>query len=161
MMRGVASRAACVGVLLLICARQTLSAPELQPALLTNPTAQSISELQRAVRDALNGAPVRLAGDALTQNSILVVERVQPRDAAGLPLNGRELGKPEWSEDERFATNRARLNNKTTLVVLMGLKRSAGLATILIERGWAPATPLAVIFEAGKNYPSPNTCTSG
>jgi hypothetical protein len=95
MMPCVASRAACVGVLLLICARQTLSAPELQPALLTNSTAQSISELQRAVRDALNGAPVRLAGDALTQNSILVVERVQPRDAAGLPLNGRELGKPE------------------------------------------------------------------
>jgi hypothetical protein len=95
MMPCVASRAACVGVLLLICARQTLSAPELQPALLTNPTAQSISELQRAVRDALNGAPVRLAGDALTQNSILVVERVQPRDAAGLPLNGRALGKPE------------------------------------------------------------------
>ena len=30
-----------------------------------------------------------------------------------------ELGKPEWSEDDRFATNRARLNHKTTLVVLM------------------------------------------
>jgi formyl-CoA transferase len=31
----------------------------------------------------------------------------------------RELGNPAWSEDERFATNRARLNNKNTLVVLM------------------------------------------
>jgi formyl-CoA transferase len=31
----------------------------------------------------------------------------------------RELGHPEWSEDPRFATNRGRLGNKTTLVVLM------------------------------------------
>jgi siroheme synthase len=34
--------------------------------------------------------------------------------------------------------------------VLMGLKRSAGLAKILIERGWASATPSAAIFEASR-----------
>jgi hypothetical protein len=95
MMPCIASRAAGIAAVLLICACQALSAPELPPALLTNPTAHSIAELQRVVRDALNGLPVRLAGDALTQDSTLVVERVQPRDAAGLPLNGRELGKPE------------------------------------------------------------------
>jgi uroporphyrin-III C-methyltransferase/precorrin-2 dehydrogenase/sirohydrochlorin ferrochelatase len=38
-----------------------------------------------------------------------------------------------------------------TLVVLMGLNRAAGLATILIDRGWAPATPSAAIFEASRS----------
>jgi hypothetical protein len=91
----VASRAAWVAVLFLTCACQTRPAPEPQPAVLTNPSAQSISELQRVVRDALNGVPVRLAAAALTHDSVLVIERAQARDAAGLPLNGRELGKPE------------------------------------------------------------------
>jgi hypothetical protein len=91
----VASRALRVAALLVLCACQTLSAQEPQPAILTNPTAQSISELNRVVRDALHGVPVRLADDALTYDSALVVEHLQPRDAAGLPLNGRELGKPE------------------------------------------------------------------
>ena len=91
----VASRIAWVAVLFLTCACQTLPAPELQPAVLTNPSAQSISELQRVVRDALNGVPVRLAADALTHDSVLVIERAQARDAAGLPLNGRELATPE------------------------------------------------------------------
>jgi hypothetical protein len=91
----VASRVAWVAVLPLTCACQMLAARELQPALLTNPGAQSISELQRVVRHALNGVPVRLAADALTHDSVLVIERAQARDAAGLPLNGRELGRPE------------------------------------------------------------------
>jgi hypothetical protein len=94
-MRRVASRLAWVAVLLLACACQMLPAQEPQPAVLTNPSAQSISELQRVVRDALNGVPVRLAADALTHDSVLVIERAQARDAAGLPLNGRELDKPE------------------------------------------------------------------
>ncbi len=51
--------------------------------------------MNRVVRDALRRVPVRLADDALTHDSVLVVEQLQPRDAAGLPLNGRELGKPE------------------------------------------------------------------
>jgi hypothetical protein len=91
----VASRVAWVGALLLTCACQMLPAREPQPAVLTNPSAQSISELQRVVRDALNGVPVRLAADALTHDSVLVIDRTQARDGAGLPLNGRELDKPE------------------------------------------------------------------
>ena len=90
-----ASRIAWLAVLLVTGACRTLPARELQPAVLTNPSAQSISELQRVVRDALNGVPVRLADDALTHDSALVIERAQARDAAGLPLNGRDLGKPE------------------------------------------------------------------
>ena len=94
-MRRVASSAAWATVLVLICACETLSAREPPPAVLTNPTAQSLAELHRVVSGALNGAPVRLANDALTRDSVVIVDRIQPRDAAGLPLNGRELGKPE------------------------------------------------------------------
>jgi hypothetical protein len=81
--------------LVLIGACETLSAREPQPAVLTHASAQSFAELNRVVSLALNGAPVRLAGDALTHDSVLIVDRAQARDAAGLPLNGRELGRPE------------------------------------------------------------------
>jgi hypothetical protein len=94
-MRHVASSAVWATVLVLTCACETLSAREPPAALLTNPTAQSLAELHRVVSGALNGAPVRLANDALTRDSVVIVGRIQPRDAAGLPLNGRELGKPE------------------------------------------------------------------
>jgi hypothetical protein len=43
----------------------------------------------------MNRAPVRLADDALTRNSLLIVGRAQARDARGLPLNGRALGRPQ------------------------------------------------------------------
>ncbi|HEY4974961.1 MAG TPA: hypothetical protein VII41_15210 [Steroidobacteraceae bacterium] len=91
----VASRSARVAVALLVCACEAQSIKQGQPAVLTNPTAQSIAELNRVVREALHGAPIRLADDALTHDSVLIVEHRQPRDAAGLPLNGRELGRPE------------------------------------------------------------------
>ena len=65
-----------------------------RPAVLVSPTAAVRAELARAVREALHGAPVRLADDALTRDSHLIIERVERRDAAGLPLNGRSLEKP-------------------------------------------------------------------
>jgi hypothetical protein len=94
-MRRVASAAAWTAALVLSSACETLSAREPQPAVLTHVSAQSFAELKRIVSQALNGAPVRLADDALTHDSALIVDRVQPRDAAGLPLDGRELGRPE------------------------------------------------------------------
>jgi crotonobetainyl-CoA:carnitine CoA-transferase CaiB-like acyl-CoA transferase len=63
----------------------------------------------------------------------------------------RELGKPEWSEDERFATNRARLNNKTTLVVLMSeiLRTQPRAAWIeRLEAVGVPAAPINTLPEA-------------
>jgi hypothetical protein len=65
------------------------------PAIITHPTAASRADLELAVSQALGGAPVRLADDALTRNSLLIVGRAQARDARGLPLNGRELGRPQ------------------------------------------------------------------
>ena len=63
--------------------------------MITNPTAQSRAELVRVVSRALNGASVTIADDALTGDSTLIVERAARRDAQGLPLDGRETGRPE------------------------------------------------------------------
>ena len=63
----------------------------------------------------------------------------------------RELGKSEWSEDERFATNRARLNNKKTLTVLMTEILRTQPRAIWIERLEAvgvPAAPINTLPEA-------------
>ena len=63
----------------------------------------------------------------------------------------RALGKPEWSEDDRFATNRARLNNKTTLVVLMAeILRTQSRASWIerLESVGVPAAPINTLPEA-------------
>jgi hypothetical protein len=83
------------GLLLSTTACEAPNAAELKPAVLIDPTPKTRTELNRVVSEALNGTPVRLAADALTHESVLIVDRVRPRDAEGLPLNGRELGKPE------------------------------------------------------------------
>lgn len=55
-------------------------------ARIAEPTPASRAELAQAVSAALNGAPVTLADDALTRDSLLVVEK---------RLTGRDLGRPE------------------------------------------------------------------
>ena len=65
------------------------------PAIVIHPTAASRAELQFAVSRALGGMPVRLADDALTRDSTLIIAHAQVRDFRGLPLNGRELGRPQ------------------------------------------------------------------
>jgi formyl-CoA transferase len=63
----------------------------------------------------------------------------------------RELGRAEWSEDDRFATNRARLNNKTTLVVLMNeILRTRPRASWIerLESVGVPAAPINTLPEA-------------
>jgi hypothetical protein len=75
---------------------RVLAEPWGVPAIITHPTAASRAALARAVSQALtHGAPVRLAPDALTRQSLLIVGRAQARDARGIPLNGRELGRPQ------------------------------------------------------------------
>jgi hypothetical protein len=65
-----------------------------QPALLVNPSASDLAELQQVVSAALHGAPVRLADDVLTRESVLTIDRVEPRAADGAPLDGRQIGQP-------------------------------------------------------------------
>jgi hypothetical protein len=57
-------------------------------AVIDKPTKESRAELAQAVSSALNGAPVTLAEDALTQDSLLIIEKAHR-------LTGRELDKPE------------------------------------------------------------------
>jgi len=64
------------------------------PAVIVHASAASRADLERAVSEAFGGKPVRLADDALTRDSLLVVGRAQARDARGIPLNGRALEHP-------------------------------------------------------------------
>ena len=49
----------------------------------------------------------------------------------------------------RFASAVGALQpNGVTLVVLMGVGRSAAIATTLVEHGWSPATPAAIVANA-------------
>jgi hypothetical protein len=66
-----------------------------RPARIVNPTERSRAELRRVVSDMLFGADVVLADDALTESSVLVVERSRIRSLGNPPLSGRDLGKPE------------------------------------------------------------------
>jgi hypothetical protein len=66
-----------------------------EPAVITAPTPASREELARVVSAALHGAQVTLADDALTKESLLIIERVRIRDASGLPIEGRMREKPE------------------------------------------------------------------
>ncbi len=60
------------------------------PARISNPSAASRAALQAAVNDAVHTA-VLLADDALTQSSILVIERNPPGGLQNLPASGRNL----------------------------------------------------------------------
>lgn len=83
------------------------------PAIIVHPTAASRADLERAVSQAFGGTPVRLAGDALTHDSLLLIGRAQARDARGLPLNGRELGRPQHFELFRRGTQCVLLHLET------------------------------------------------
>ena len=72
-----------LGVLLLAACAS--AQPEVA-AVIDKPTSESRVELAQAVSAALNGAPVRLADDALTRDSVLIIERAH---------TGRDLDRPE------------------------------------------------------------------
>jgi hypothetical protein len=74
--------------------RTVRPAPDV-PALVVNPTPASRSALEAAVREASSGAPATLADDALTRESVLLLERAPARGPDGLPLSGRETRPPE------------------------------------------------------------------
>jgi surface antigen len=84
-----------IAIALGIGACGTLPAGTDLPAVFISQDAQSREELQQTVASALNGAVVTLADDALVRDSTLLIERNQARDASGVPLSGRELGRPE------------------------------------------------------------------
>lgn len=77
-----------------LVACQTYSAPEDEPAVLVEPTAETRAELLLVVMNAL-GTPVVLAADALTTTSLLTIEPNPPRTLSGRPGDGRRLDRPE------------------------------------------------------------------
>ncbi|MEX2963059.1 hypothetical protein [Microbulbifer sp. TYP-18] len=76
------------------CGSQSARSGEL-PALLVQSTAENRAELQRVLSSALNGAPVLVAEDAFTRESILVIQRSPPQEFRQGPLQGRDMGHPE------------------------------------------------------------------
>lgn len=89
-------RRALASILVLtVSACAAVAAQESAPAVLVSSSEDSRVELSRVIGEALHRPAVLLAPDALTRESSLIIESVQPRDDKGLPLNGRELGRPE------------------------------------------------------------------
>ena len=75
--------------------------------------------------------------------------------SAGIPVTHRGVATAflvvSGHEDEAFGSAIAQLQpNGVTVVVLMGLGRSAAIACRLIDRGWARGTPAAVIVDASR-----------
>jgi hypothetical protein len=66
-----------------------------QPAVLVDPGEADRAELMRVLRGALNGAPLVLADDALTRESMLTVEVQPTRTLENPPATGRVLTMPE------------------------------------------------------------------
>jgi hypothetical protein len=91
----VSERTLVVAALTLLSACAPGLAKEETAAVIDNPTDQSRAALAAAVSTALGGTAVTLADDALTREGMLIVERVRPRDAAGVPFGGRDLDRPE------------------------------------------------------------------
>jgi hypothetical protein len=80
---------------LLVVACSSAPASSEQAAVIVTPTAASRAELQAVINKAFNGQSASLADDALTKDSVLLIERQQHRDANGVQLQGRQLGMPE------------------------------------------------------------------
>ncbi len=64
-----------------------------QSARIIDPDDASRAALQRVVNGALH-SNVTLADDALTQSSVLIIERSPPRSIQGLPAQGRNMDVP-------------------------------------------------------------------
>jgi len=82
-----------------------------------------------------------------------VTSAVAAPASAGIPVTHRGVSSAflvvSGHEDEAFASAIAQLQpDGVTVVVLMGLGRSAAIARRLIERGWPGGTPAAVIVDA-------------
>jgi uroporphyrin-III C-methyltransferase/precorrin-2 dehydrogenase/sirohydrochlorin ferrochelatase len=73
--------------------------------------------------------------------------------AAGIPVTHRGLSSAflvvSGHDDRAFsAATRGLAANQLTLVVLMGLGRAAAIARSLMNAGWSPSTPAAIVADA-------------
>jgi hypothetical protein len=82
-----------IAALIVLAGCQTIASADDVPARITNPSDASRAALQQAVNDALH-TDVMLANNALTDSSILIIERSPPRTMQGLPATGRNMDPP-------------------------------------------------------------------
>jgi len=87
------TNAIIAGLLFATAGCQTLVTDTDVAARITNPTGDSRKALQSAVNDAL-GTNVTLAGNALTDSSVLTIERNPPGSMENLPAQGRNMDGP-------------------------------------------------------------------
>ncbi len=71
------------------CAATELS--QNTPALLEQSSADTRLLLESTIGDLLNSQPVKLADNAFTEKSTVIIERSQPKDSRGNLLDGREI----------------------------------------------------------------------
>lgn len=76
-----------------LIACQTLATNSDQPARIVDPTAESRAALQQVVNALLN-TEVTIADDALTDTSVLIIERSFPRSLEGANAQGRNMELP-------------------------------------------------------------------
>lgn len=76
-----------------LVACQTVATAYDKPARISDPTDASRAALQQTVNAVLN-TNVTLADDALTDSSLLIVERAMPRTMDGSPAQGRTMEMP-------------------------------------------------------------------
>jgi hypothetical protein len=87
-------RISALGLTALLCACASVAQQD-SPAVRTAADAASHAELVSTISSALAVKSVTIADDALTRESLLIIERGPARDAAGQRLSGRDLDKPE------------------------------------------------------------------
>lgn len=83
------------GVTFLCAAALSSCVSTYTPAVIVEQTAQGRSELSNVIARTLHTEGIALADGALTDVPILVIERAPARDERGLPLNGRDLSRPD------------------------------------------------------------------
>ncbi len=91
--RVVKTKAIIAGLLFAAVGCQTLATDGDVAARIMNPTDDSRKALQSAVNAALD-ANVTLANDALTDSSVLTIERKPPSSMENLPAQGRNMDMP-------------------------------------------------------------------
>ncbi|MCL2908779.1 hypothetical protein [Shewanella aquimarina] len=74
---------------------QDAALPEPVPAIVSEPSAESLAELENAIAKLLQMNKVTLAADAFTQNSRLALERTPHTDPNGQLLMGRSFELPQ------------------------------------------------------------------
>jgi hypothetical protein len=93
MRRGVLSPALALGLALAGCGSNGLQ-PDV-PAVRTSLTEASTLEIEQIVATAAGGSRTAISGDALSDSSLLVVERA-PRQRVDVPsADGRNYGRPD------------------------------------------------------------------